>query len=555
MFDSDDIILEYMLKIPILKNDLITGEDSYNLTEKEYRFMMEMWTAETFDIHHKMYEFKIVKIDGKTAVYLKLHHIICDAWGVLLTGEKIVDYYYKTAYLLKIPKEEVPQYEQYIQKEQDYLASKRYEKDEAFWKAKYEKKPSFVTLSPNQKSDHDVKAKRNSYVISEKETEAIHQYCEKNNISSAILLEAVTALYAARINNANDVTLCSLVINRSGADEKNTIGMYNNILPLTIAMNYEETFEELCQKVLAEHYEVYRHQKYPLANILNIIREKHGKDVELYDIMVSYQNGQFSEEVSEKAEAQWIFNGTSDLGFMLNISDRNNDGRITFDFDYRLNCFTEEEIDHIYHRFIHMVNQVIVSPDLKCKDVEIVTFEEKEQILVDFNNTLKPYPNDKCLNEYIEENAKKNPQKVALRFEGAEMTYQEFNEKANCLAHYITQQEKRRNAIIGVMTERSFEMLIAIYAIIKSGNVYMPMDVNFPTDRIHFMLQDSNAQLVLTQNKFVNRFDNALKVVDLNTFDYEKYDKTNDTHILCPFCSRVNPVSDDVCKCGAPLVK
>ena len=113
----------------------------------------------------------------------------------LLTGEKIIDYYYKTAYLLKIPKEEVPQYEQYIQKEQDYLASKRYEKDEAFWKAKYEKKPSFVTLSPNQKSDHDVKAKRNSYVISEKETEAIHQYCEKNNIDTVLLLGDVNLFY------------------------------------------------------------------------------------------------------------------------------------------------------------------------------------------------------------------------------------------------------------------------------------------------------------------------------------------------------------------------
>lgn len=498
-----------------------------NLTEKEYHFMMEMWTAETLDIKSKMYEFKIVKIDDKTAVYLKLHHIICDAWGTLLAGKRIVEYYYKTAYFMKMPKEEVPQYVQYIEKEEEYLNSKRYEKDEEFWKSKYENKPSYVTLCPSKKADHNVKANRSSYSLPVKETKIVNEYCEKNNISSAILLEAVTALYAARINNADDVTLCSLVINRSGADEKNTIGMYNNILPLTINIDYEESFESLCKKIMSEHFEVYRHQKYPLANILKNIREKHGKDVELYDIMVSYQNGQLPEEIREKAETQWIFNGTSDLSFMLNISDRNNDGSLTLDFDYRINCFTEDEIGKIYKRFISIINQVMANPNLKCKDIDIITFEEKEQILVDFNNTLKPYPKDKCLNYYLEENAKKNPNKIALRFEGNEITYKEFNERANSLAHFIKQNEKRKNAIIGVMTERSFEMLIAIYAIIKSGNVYMPIDVNFPSDRISFMLQDSKSKIILTQSKFVNKLDNSLDVIDLNKFEYEKYDSEN----------------------------
>jgi len=497
------------------------------LTEKEYQFVMETWTSEVFDITRKMYDFKIVKIDDRTSVYIKLHHIICDAWGTLLLGQKIVEYYYKLAYLLEVPKSEVPQYDVYMEKEKAYFGSKRYEKDEAFWKAKYEKKPTFVTMSPNKKSDHNVSAKRNSFQVSIKETDAINEYCKNHNISVAILLEAITVLYAARINNSDDVTLCSLVVNRSGAEEKNTIGMYHNILPLTIQIDYEETFEALCQKVSNEHFEVYRHQKYPLENILSNIRERHGKDVALYDIMVSYQNATLPEEVSKKAETKWIFNGTSDLGFMLNISNRDNDGCFTFDFDYRLNCFPEEEIMKIYQRLIHMVNQVIVHPDIICKDVEIITLEEKEQILVDFNNTLKPYPNDKCLNYFLEENAKKYPNKVALRFEGAEITYKEFNERANRLAHFISQKEKRRNAIIGVMTERSFEMLIAIYAILKSGNVYMPMDVNFPSDRIHFMLEDSGAKMVLTQSKFVDKFSDSLTIVDLNTFAYDDYESTN----------------------------
>ena len=108
-----------------------------DLTEKEYRFMMEMWTAEPFDITNKMYDFKIVKIDERTAIYLKLHHIICDAWGALLLAQKMVSYYYKTVYMLEIPKDGIPQYDKYIEKENEYLNSKRYESDEEFWKTKF----------------------------------------------------------------------------------------------------------------------------------------------------------------------------------------------------------------------------------------------------------------------------------------------------------------------------------------------------------------------------------------------------------------------------------
>lgn len=527
----------------IIKNSIPSQEisdysyekiDILNLTEKEYKFVMETWTSEPFDISRKMYDFKIVKIDTKTSVYIKLHHIVCDAWGIAIVARKIIDYYYKLTYKLSIPDDDIPKYDNYILKEEKYLNSTRYEDDEKFWQEKYKDKPSFVTMSPGVKSNHDVKAIRKSYNIPIRGTEAINKYCNDNNISLAVLLEAVTALYAARINNADDITLCSIVINRSGVEEKNTVGMFNNILPLTIKIDYEESFENLCQKVSSEHYQVYRHEKYPLSNIFNYIREKHGKSTELYDIMVSYQNIKLPQEITERVDTDWIFNGTSDLGFMLNISDRNNDGTISFDFDCRINCFDEVEIDKIYNRFINIVNQVVVNPDIKCKDIDILTFEEKEQILVDFNSTIKPYPNDKCLHYFLEENVKKNPNKVALRFEGKEITYKEFNEKANSLAHFIMKNEKRRNAIIGVMTERSFEMLIAIYAIIKSGNAYMPIDVNFPIDRIKYMLQDSKAQIVLSHKKYTSVINDSLMVVDLDSFDYDNYDNTNPQTSVVP---------------------
>lgn len=531
------------LRIKVVEENFVPYQQSFDytyeklnvvdLTTNEYKEIVQSWMKETFDISKKLYDFKIVIIEDKTCVFIKLHHIVCDAWGVTLIVSKIIEYYDKFLHSIEIPTGDIPSYFKLIDKEEEYFKSTRYEKDESFWREKYKEKPTYVTMSPNKKSNLDVEAGRSSFTVPIAETEALLKYCSDNQISPAVLLEAITTLYAARINNADSITLCSLVLNRNGVEEKNTVGMYNNILPLTVNIDYNETFLSLCQKIATEHYQVFRHQKYPLSKIMNYIRENHGKEVELYDIMVSYQNAQLSYEGGIEAKTEWIFNGTSDLGFMLNISDRDKDGRLDFDFDWRKNCFTADEIEKIYYRFINMVNQIVVNPTILCKDIDIVTYYEKEQILIDFNDTIKEYPKDKCLHYYLEENVLKNPGKIALRFEDKEITYKEFNEKVNSLANFIIKKITKRNSIIGVMTERSFEMLIAIYAIIKAGHAYMPMDPHFPKDRIEFMLEDSNAPLILTQSKWVNVFEDSDRVIDLNTFVFENYDNTNpDTTVV-----------------------
>ena len=526
--DGIRIKIDTKEKVPVQYVEEYINQDfeMINLSEANYNDILKKWMSEPFDLSGRLYSFKLINVDNNIGVFVKLHHLICDAWGATLIASKLIEYYNKFLSGESISANDIPSYFKYVEKEEAYKNSSKFESDKEFWESKYEVKPTLVTMSPNKKTTLDVKAYRSSFVVPLDETEGIRKYCTDNQISPAVLLEAVIALYAARINNADDVTLCSLVINRNGIEEKKTIGMFNNILPLTIPIDYNETFLDLCQKIATEHYQVFRHQKYPLSSIVDYIREKHGKDVELYDIMVSYQNGKI-ENANKENKTEWVFNGTSDLGFMLNISDRDSDDLLNFDFDYRRDCFEKEEVERIYYRLINMVNQVVVNQDITCKNIDIITYFEKEQILIDFNNTKKEYPRNKCLHDFLEENVLKNPNKVALRFQGKELRYKEFNEKVNSLANCIAKNVEKRNSIIGVMMERSFEMMIAIYAIIKAGHAYMPMDPHFPKDRIEFMLEDSNAPFILTQTKWKNEFKEIDRFVDVETFDFDMYSKEN----------------------------
>ena len=342
----------------------------------------------------------------------------------------------------------------------------------------------------------------------------------------AVFFEAVVSLYASRTNNADDITLCTIGVNRSGKTEKKIVGMFNNILPMTVKIDWNSDFKNLCNSITKAHFEIFRHQKYPYQKIMHAISEKHGSS-NIYDIMVSFQNAKYDENIKTKYKTEWIFNGCAELSFMMNIADMEGAGVLDVNIDYKDEAFTENEIEKIYARLMHIVQQVIRKKEISFKDIEVVTDDEKLEILKKFNDTKKDYPKEKRIYDFLEENVMKFPQKDALYFEGNKMSYCEFNQKVNSLANYIISKNVKHNSIIGIMQERSFEMLISIYAALKAGCAYMPMDPHFPSDRIEFMLEDSEAPIVLTNSKWLDKLTMAKECVEVDKFDYEKYSKEN----------------------------
>ena len=466
-----------------------------------------------FDLSGRLYVFKILVSGNKTGVFVKLHHLVSDAWSAALVCSRIIQAYYGLN-----QDEESFSYLDFIRNEQDYLSSKKYSKDSEYWASKYEQMPSVVSLSPGKSVDFDVTARRNAFDVPADLTQKIRAFCAENALSPAIVFEAAVALYAARINQCNDVTLCSMVVNRNGYEEKNTVGMFNSILPLTVQFDEQDGFLALCKKISAEHFQLFRHQKYPLESILQQISG--GKPV--YDIMVSYQNIEYGSEYI--TEPQWIFNGTSDLGYMLNISDR--EQHIHLDVDWRVGLYTEAEIVCIHDRLMCILEQCLSDAQNAIESVEIIMSEEKAQLLFTFNDTKTPYDQTSCIHHFLERNADKTPDKIALRFMQQSMSYAELNRKANALAHRILETTKGKNAVVAIMLERSFEMLIAIYAVLKAGCAYMPIDPHFPHERIGFMLEDSDAEIVLSDTKW-NRNTWDRQFISVADFAFDSYSSEN----------------------------
>ncbi len=482
---------------------------------------LEVYVAEQvalpFDTGGNLYDFRVIDLPDNTALMIKLHHYVADSWSISNLLSQLFSHLDSAEFI-------APSYIDFIKRDSEYSGSKKQQKDKEYWSAKYQDKPTYISLYLSDIEQHDIRAGRNTYSLNAETTLSIKEYCEKHEISPAVFFEAIVSLYAMRINNADDITLCTISANRTGLKEKYTVGMFNTIVPMTVKCDWHDSFSAYCSVIGDEHYSLLRHSKYPLSDILDIVKNNHGKDTNLYDIMVSYQ----ADSINNAGNHQviWSFNGYCELGFMMNIDDRTGSGSFNINIDYQLKKFNKREIDMIWGRLTNIIDQVLNSDDILFKDIEIVTPEEKEEILNKFNDTAVDYPKNTLLHQYLELYADENPEKIALVFNGNTMTYNEFNDRANSLARYINKHIRRTNTIIGIAFERSFEMLIAMYAVLKSGCAYMPIDSHFPADRIRFMIEDSKTPIILTQSKFISLFE-GIETIIVDNFDYSIEDSSN----------------------------
>ncbi len=156
--------------------------------------------------------------------------------------------------------------------------------------------------------------------------------------------------------------------------------------------------------------------------------------------------------------------------------------------------------------------------------------KEKEQILIDFNQTQSDYPKDKTLIELFEEQVRNNPENIALIYADQQLTYRELNEKSNQLARVLRAKGVKRDQIVGLMVERSIEMLIGIWAILKAGGAYLPIDPDYPQERINYLLVDTKTNLVLTQTHLLNQIEYAEfggEFIDITSEDFYQGDPAN----------------------------
>lgn len=469
-------------------------------------------------VETKMYRFTIVTVGVQTGVLLCANHLITDAWTFSILANEV------EAYCKEITEEEpdmpenileagkVHSYISFVTSEQKYLISNRYAKDRAFWEEAYASKPEASYIKPEVKPALLPTANRYVNTINHEITAGINEFCEKRGVSQAVLFESALFLYLSRINpETSNIIVGNVVLNRSGAEERKTAGMFISTMPLTVSVQQDDTCMELLDKITAAHMRTFRHQKYPYSQIADYVHKTHNTTEPLYHVMISYQNAQ----TDTASYTKWYSNGCSEVPFTMHIDNRDSADTYTATIDYQTEIFrSAEEVELLYQRLIFIIKQILENPEAVVSAVSILPPAEYQKMLFDFNDTAVAYPKDKCVHELFEEQVRKTPDQIALIFEDRQFTYRQLDEMSNSLAHYLREEKGvKPNDIVPIISKRSWHVIIAMLGVMKAGGAYSLIDFNYPKERIDYLVGMCNAKVILEFNYKSNN-------VDLETFNF-----------------------------------
>jgi len=338
---------------------------------------------------------------------------------------------------------------------------------------------------------------------------------EKSTLYMVLL--AVYNVLLAKLSSQEDIVVGTPIAGRKHADLQYIIGMFVNTLALRNYPLGEKTFTGLLQNVRARTLAAFENQDYQFENVVEEAAvNRDASRNPLFDVMFTLDNldtgrlpGKPTAQSTETAAQE---KGTAKFDLTLRGLEAGSGENMFFSFQYSTRLFKKETLERFIKYFKQIVSVVAGESAGKISEIEILSIEEKERLLFDFNRREADYPGDKTIRQLFEEQVEKTPDSTAvvsietgggpksrvIVFASVSLTYKELHEESNQVAHYLCSQGVRQNDLVGITVERSIEMIVGILGVFKAGCAYVPMDPKAPAARKNYIVDECNIEILLT---------------------------------------------------------
>ncbi|MCH2195467.1 non-ribosomal peptide synthetase [Kordia sp.] len=468
--------------------------------------------------------------DDQFVFYYNMHHIISDgvsmdnlaknimmAYTAIQSGEEVV-----------LPELRI-QYKDYAVWQLAQLESEASKADKTFWLDQLAGELPTLNL-PSTKKRPTVQTTNGQNLatyIDKEIAQKFTAFCQQENGSLFMGLVAVLNVLFYRYTNQKDFIVGTPIAGRDNVDLEDQIGFYVNTLALRNQLTSAQSFADIFANVRKNTLEAYAHQNYPFNQLIQDLDIK--RDVSrnaIFDVMVTmhnFDNSTVNLQVNEDEVDVIMEYGSAQSKFDLELNFKEVDGYIYLAVIYNADVYEGEMMKNFLQHFKSIMQAVTEVPTEKIGRLNMLQPAEVA-VLEAFNDTDVVYDEAKTVLELFAQRVAENPNQIALRFEDECLTYKELDEKSNQLANYIA-SKNISNTLIPICVDRSFEMMIGIWGIIKSGNAYVPVDPAYPQERMDYILEDTNATYVVSTLEYAEFFENA-KVINLEGSDYETYPTT-----------------------------
>jgi amino acid adenylation domain-containing protein len=451
---------------------------------------------------------KLLKLtELEHVLLLTMHHIVFDGWSLGIILQELATVYSAFSNDLSPELPELPiQYADFAVWQRQWLTKEALSSQLAYWKQQLSGMPDLLELPTDRvrPSTQTFRGAHHKVALSLELTQALVSLSQRYGVTLFMTLLAAFQVLLYRYTRMSDICVGTPHANRDRTEIEGLVGFFVNTLVLRTDMSDNPSFEDVLSRVREVTQEAYAHKDLPFAKLVEELQIKRDLSyTPLVQVMLAFHNMPMPQIQIEGLTVSRLAVENATAKFDLLLSLENTPSGLIGEWEYNTDLFDATTIERMAGHFQTLLEAIVANPEQHLTELPLLTEPERHQLLVEWNDTTKEYPKDKCIHQLFEEQVTLTPDAIAVVFEEEQLTYKELNQRANRIAHHLQSLGVGPEVLVGICVERSIEMVVGLLGILKAGGAYVPLDPTYPLERLRYMLENSSVQVLLTQQQLV----------------------------------------------------
>jgi len=507
---SQTIHQNIVIDIPLIDLQRLSGSDC----ETRLQEVINTESKKPFDMKvAPLMRMCIVRLSNQHHVVLQtIHHIVYDGWSLAVIYDELASLYEAFLAGKENPLSELDiQYADYTSWQRGVLDSSAAKEKMTFWKQNLSGHLPVLELpiGKSRPSSQSYNGALHRIKYSAGLTSALNGFAARHDCTVFMLLMTAFKVLLHRYTGETDIIIGTPVANRNYHQIEKLIGLFVNSLVLRTSLEDDPDVQELLSRVRTTASNAFANQEVPFEKIVDELKiERDISHNPIFQVMFAFQNTpDLPDKIGEaELDLEILDNDTSVFDITLNLHD-SQDGIYGY-IEYCSDLFDAQAIERMAGHYQNILESMISRPASRISELQLMGSDERNQILGNWNQVPVSYDSDKYVHQLIEEQARINPEGYSLCHSGRRVTYTQLNEQSNQLARHLKNLGIGAGTIVGLCVDRSIEMFIGILGILKAGGAYLPLDPEYPNDRLSFMIEDTNIEILVTKNTLIGNLPN-----------------------------------------------
>jgi amino acid adenylation domain-containing protein len=496
--------------------------------EAQARHVGRMEAERPFDLSlAPLIRARLIRLGEQDDVLLvTMHHIVSDNWSINILMRELEALYEAFTAGRPSPLPELPvQYADYAQWQRAWLEGEVEREQMAYWKRQLSDAPAGLELP----TDHPRPAvqsfggARQSLTLPKELSDELSSLSRREGVSLFMLMLTVFNVLLSRYSGQSDICVGTPTAGRNRLEVEGLIGFFVNTLVLRTDLSGNPSFRELLARVREVCLGAYANQDMPFEKLVEELHpERSLSRMPLFQVMFVFQNASAVESTTTAQRVALLEDRKTTFDLTLGLAETPS-GLVGL-LDYSTDLFEQETVARMLTHFRVLLESIVSNPSLTLSELPLLTDEERHFLLQECNDTAAPVPS-LTLPQLFAQQVERTPDAAALMYKEERLTYAELNERANRVARRLRREGVGRESLVGVLLERSTEMVVALLGVLKAGAAYVPLDASYPAERLLYMLEDAGVEVLLTGGSVAAEMCDTLACVRVLRVDGQEMEK------------------------------